>query len=160
MQTLRPKPLFGVAIMIAVMLLGACVGTVLRPDGTKVVQEADTATISLMATAAIAAWAASQPNGLTTAEAQTAVKILGVLEEFHVDGTPIDLEQMGRVSATELPKRFQPLAMVLAALIEHQLAVHGVSTTIPKADNTAGKIMQAIHDGALLGLAPYLKPGV
>lgn len=160
MQLLRRSPLLGVAVMVGVMLMSACVATVLKPDGTKVVQEVDTATISLLSTAAIAAWAASQPNGITTQEARTVVKILGVIEDFHDDGTPIDLAQFGRVAAAELPERYKPIAMVLAALIEHQLAVHGVSTTVPKPDNSAGKIMKAIHDGVMMGLAPYLKPGV
>lgn len=160
MKLLRSNPLLGVAVMIGVMLLGACVGTVLKPDGTKVVQEVDTATISLMSTAAIAAWAASQPNGLTSQDAETTVRILAVLEDFHADGTAIDLAQLGRVTTTELPKRYQPIAMVLAALIEHQLALHGVSTTVPNADNAAGKVMKAIHEGVMLGLSPYLRPGV
>ncbi len=139
------------------LLIGAgCTVTQLNADGTRQVVEPDYALIQLSATASVAAWAATQRDGINRDDATAVVSILNVIEEFHADGSLLEPAKWTVVIQQQLKPRYQALAVVMVSLVAHELDKYGVAMKVPAADNTAGKIIKAVRDGVLLGLSPYL----
>ena len=134
----------------------SCAVTRTLPDGTVVVEEPDYASIQLMATASVAAWAASQKNGIKRADAENLLAILATIESFHADGSPIRPEMWAPVISKEVPPRYQALAMVLVTLVAHELDKRGLAEVVPAKGSVPEKVISAIVEGAKMGLAPYL----
>ncbi len=138
------------------LLVSGCVTRVVNADGTSTVQAVDTDTIKLLATATVAAWAASQKDGISEKDAEATEAVIDSIAEYHADGTPIDVQKFTAAAQAQLPKRYQALAVVLVTIIQSELQKHGLSETVPSALNEASKIIQAVKEGAHIGLAPYL----
>jgi len=149
------KRLASVLILSAFLFTG-CATTTLNPDGTTSFTEVDYASVRLMSTASVAAWAASQKDGIKKRDAEALVKFLDILEEFHADGTPLSITEWASAIKTDVPVRYQALTLVMVQLVELQLKRYGVATTIPKPGDTASKIMEAVRNGAMIALTPYL----
>ncbi len=138
------------------LVLNGCVTTTVNPDGSTSVSEPDYESIQLLSTAAIAAWAASQKDGLKPQDAEVILKVMSAIENFHKDGTPLDEGQWSGAIAQQVPKRWQGVAIVLVQLTKHELDKYGVLDQIPTEDSVGGKIMKAIVTGVRMGVAPYM----
>lgn len=146
---------FMCALVLSVALLSGCATSVLNPDGTVTVSEPDYTSIQIMSSATVAAWAATQKNGINTNDAKTVVKMLDVLENYISDGSAIDPQAWSKEIKAHVPARYQPMAMILMQLVQHQLATHGVDKIKPTPGSTPFKIMEAVRTGIMLALAPY-----
>lgn len=150
------KHLLSAVVLCAFMLTG-CATTITNPDGTVSITEVDYMGVQLMASASVAAWAASSKNGISKKDAETVVRVLDIVEEFHLDGSEINPLAWSAVIQKEVKDpRYQALAVVVTQLIAYQLAKYHVSTTVPTAGNVAGKIMKSIRTGVLVAIAPYM----
>lgn len=143
-------------MLAAVLVTGGCVTTTVNPDGTVIQTEPDYEMIQLLSTASVGAWAAMQKDGISPYDAEALMGIIGSISEYHKDGTTIDPNAWSVAIAKQVPKRYQALAVVMVQLTAHELAKFGVSTEVPSPDSVSGKIMNAIVNGAKLGLSPYL----
>jgi len=143
-------------IVLSAFLFTGCATTTINPDGTTQFTEIDYASVQLMSSASVAAWAASQKDGIKKRDAEALVKFLDIIEEFHQDGTPLSITEWSKAIKDEVPVRYQALTLVMVQLVELQLKRYGVATTIPKAGDTASKIMEAVRNGAMIALTPYL----
>ena len=149
-----------VSVVLAVSLMvSGCVTTSVGPDGQVQVTEPDYATIQLMATAAVAGWAASQKEGIKPSDAKVVMDVLAAIESYHADGTAINPVAWSAAIQQQVPKRYQALSNVLVQIVAMQLEKYGVMEQIPTLDNVGGKIMNAVITGAKLGLSPYLSSG-
>jgi PBP1b-binding outer membrane lipoprotein LpoB len=149
------KRLASILILSAFLFTG-CATTTLNPDGTTSFTEVDYASVQLLSSASVAAWAASQKDGIKKTDAEAVVKFLDIIEEFRKDGTPLSTTEWASAIKTDVPLRYQALTLVMVQLVELQLKRYGVATTIPKPGDTASKIMDAVRNGAVLALTPYL----
>jgi hypothetical protein len=145
-----------ILVLSTFLLSTGCATTTLNQDGTVQFNDVDYSSIQLMSSATVAAWAASQKDGIKKTDAQAVVKFLDILEEYRKDGTAIDIAEWTKAIQAEVPVRYQPLAMVMVQLVDLQLKKYGVSATIPKPGGVTLKIMEAIRSGAMLALSPYL----
>jgi hypothetical protein len=148
--------ILAVSAVLASLLVAGCATRTIQPDGSVVVQEVDTDAIKLMATASVAVWAASQKDGIKPEDAENLLSILNAVEVYHADGSPIKPEKWVSAIQKQVPKRYQALAMVLVELVAHELDKRGLSDVAPALSSDAQKILRAIHEGALVGLRPYL----
>ena len=150
------KHVLAAFMIVSVLATQGCVTTTVNPDGSAQVSAPDYDMIQLLSTASIAAWAASQKEGIRPQDAEALAAIIDSIESFHQDGSPIVESDWSAAVAVQVPKRYQALSMVLVVIVQSQLAKYGVMDQVPTPDSVGGKIMKAIVDGAKMGLAPYL----
>jgi len=136
--------------------LGACVPTTMGPDGQVVQHEPDYQSVRLIASASVAAWAAAQKDGIKPDDAKALVGILESVNEYRLEGGAIVPEQWAPVVKRDVPVRYQALAMVIIQLTAHELEKYDLNPNVPIRDPRLGKILEAIYEGAKLGLTPYL----
>jgi len=145
-------------LTLSVCLFTGCVTTTVNPDGTTQFTDVDYSSIQLLSSAAVAAWAATQKDGIKPSDAEALVTIIDVLENSHKDGSPLDLTAWAAAVKADVPVRYQALTMVMAQLIEMQLRRYGVAEAVPTLNGTTAKILDAVRTGAKLALTPYLNP--
>ena len=144
-------------LAVTAFLFAGCATTVRNSDGTVTVTEMDYMGIQLMASASVAAWAASSKTGISKQDAETVVRVLNLIEEFHADGEYIDAAYWAaEIQKQIVEPRYQAVAVVMVQLVAYQLDRYGVSTQIPTLNNVPGKILKAIRTGVMAALAPYV----
>jgi predicted small secreted protein len=148
------------AVLAVSLLVSGCVTTSVGPDGQVQVTEPDYEMIQLLSTASVAAWAASQKDGIKPQDAEAVMAVLTAIEAYHADGTVIDPAAWHVAIQNQVPKRYQGLAAVLVQIVASQLEKYGVMAQIPTPDSVGGKIMRSIATGVKLGLSPYLQSSV
>jgi hypothetical protein len=109
-----------------------------------------------MSSATVAAWAASQKEGIQKKDAETVLRVLDLIEEFRRDGAVLNIEEWSVAIRNDVPLRYQALALVLVQLVELQLSRYGVAATVPQLGSVPSKIMEAVRNGAVLALMPYV----
>lgn len=151
-----------ISVFLALALVGAltiafvgCAATTYNADGTVVKQEVDEGSIQLAAVAVVAAWAASQ-GGITEKDADMVMAILNAVEEVHEDGAPINVSKWSAAIQAQVPERWKGLSSVVVMLVDMQLKKYGVSTQPLTPHSDALKVLNAIREGAKMGLAPYI----
>lgn len=154
------KNKFLICVLVgSLLVLGGCQATTYNADGTYVKSEIDYQTVKLTAMATVAAWAASQKDGINEKDAEAVEMIFESLSEYHADGSEINVRNWTAAAQTQVPMRYRGLAVVMSELVAYQLQKYGVSTQPVVIGSVPHKLMNAIREGVLMGIAPYTGKG-
>ena len=154
------KNKFLICVLVGCMLvLSGCQATTYNADGTFVKSEIDYQSVKLTAMATVAAWAASQKNGIDQKDADAVEMIFESLSEYHADGSEINPKQWTEAAQKQVPVRYRGLAVVMTEMFAYQLKKYGLSTEPVVLGSTSYKLLSAIREGVMMGIAPYTGKG-
>ncbi len=146
-------------LLVCALVLGTgCSASAVQQQQQSVVSLEDTGRIEAMADAITSAWANSLHPGLIQQDVKVMRQIFKAVEEFHADGSVIDMALWRPALREKVPAKYQDVSIVLVGLLSIELNRHGVQKQPISEDvmNDGMKILIAVEAGALAAMERYV----